>query len=313
MSENFTRSARTGLARVLGRCAPAIMLAAVAGGSAGAAATNAVEVVDDTGARIAMAAPAQRIVSLAPHLTELVYAAGAGDRLVGVVEHSDFPPAARDRPRVGDYAQFDVETILRQKPDLVVAWQSGNPASAVEQLRHLGLVVFVSEPRRLVDIATTIERFGRLAGRDVQAGRAARHFRERLAALRAGYTGEPGVTVFFQFWHQPLMTINGQHLISDAIRLCGGRNIFADLKTLAPTVDEEAVLVADPEAIVVSGGDGRDVAHLAVWRRRGELTAVRRGNLFDLPPELILRHTPRILDGAERLCADLAEARRRRD
>jgi len=290
----------------------AVLCAGFVGLSA-AAGPPAIEAVDDSGARIVLAGPARRIVSLAPHLTELLYAAGTGNHVVGAVDFSDYPEAARRLPRVGSYAQFDIEAILRLKPDLVVVWGSGNPAGQVGQLRRLGLTVFVSEPRRLEDIASTLERLGRLTDRDTEARRAARAFRERLERLRAGHAGQPVVTVFFEFWHQPLMTVNGEHVISDVIRLCGGRNIFADLAALAPAVDEEAVLIADPEAIVVSGSDGREAGRFDAWRRHAPLTAVRRGNLFWLPPDAILRHTPRILDGAERLCADLAAARAGRE
>lgn len=267
---------------------------------------------DDTGGVVELAAPARRIVSLAPHATEILYVAGAGDYLVGAVEYSDYPEAAMRIPRVGSYAGLDLERIVALRPDLVIAWQSGNPPAQVERLRALGLAVYVSEPRHIEDVATNIERLGRLAGTTDAALRAAQAFRQRHDGLRRRYAGRPPVTVFYQIWDQPLMTVNGRQLISDVIRLCGGRNVFADLPILAPTVDVEAVLAADPEAIVASGAGAARPEGLDAWRHWPQLRAVQRDNLFVVPPDVLQRHGPRILDGAEHLCAALEAARGRR-
>lgn len=267
---------------------------------------------DDAGRTVTLDHPARRVVSLAPHVTELLYAAGAGGYVVGAVDYSDYPEAAKRIPRVGSYTGLDLEAIVALRPDLVVAWQSGNPPAQVERLRALGLAVYVSEPRHIEDVATNIERLGRLAGTTDAALRAARAFRQRHEALRRRYAARPAVTVFYQIWDRPLMTVNGKQLISDVIRLCGGRNVFADLPILAPTVDVEAVLAADPEAIVASGAGAARPEWFDAWRRWPQLKAVRRDNLFVVPPDVLQRHGPRILDGAEHLCADLETARRRR-
>jgi len=267
---------------------------------------------DDSGQEVRLIAPARRIVTLAPHATELLYAAGAGDRLVGTVEYSDYPPAAKKVPRVGSYDRFDLEAISALRPDLVIAWESGNPAAQVAKLKALGLTVYSTQPNRLEDVAGQLERYGRLAGSAAAADAAAAQFRQRLEQLRRTYAGKPPVRVFYQIWINPLMTVGGPQIISDAIRLCRGENVFGHLPQMAPTVSVEAVLAADPEAIVATGmGDARP-EWLDDWNKWPRMTAVRRGNLFHINPDLMQRHTPRILDGAERLCADLEIARGRR-
>ena len=274
------------------------------------AALAEVSVSDDIGREVRLTRPAQRIVSLAPHITELLFSAGAGDRIVGVVEYSDYPPAAKELPRVGAYNAVDMERILALRPDLVVAWASGNPPALIEQLRGLGLTVFLSEPRELEDVASNLERLGRLAGTEATAQAAADAFRRRLRALRERYSARAPVSVFYQIWFRPLMTVNGEHLISKVIRLCGGRNVFAALPALVPKLDVEAVLAADPQAIVAGVREPGDDSWQADWRRWPQLRAVREGHLISVPADLLQRHTLRILDGAERLCTALDAVRR---
>jgi iron complex transport system substrate-binding protein len=267
---------------------------------------------DDAGVTLRLPAPARRIVSLAPHITENLFAAGAGERVVGVVDYSDYPEAARRIPRVGGYSLPDLESIVALRPDLVIAWQSGNADALIGKLKALGLRVYQSQPERLEDIPAAIENLGRLAGSEAEARRSATRFRERLASLRERYAGRPGVPLFYQVWHQPLMTVGGGQIINEAIRLCGGDNVFAGLAGLAPAVSVEAVLAADPEAIVASGM-GRDTpVGLDDWRAWKRLRAVARGNLFFVPADLLQRPTPRLLDGAEQLCRQLETARERR-
>ena len=271
-----------------------------------------IAVTDDSGITLRLVAPARRIVSLAPHITEALFAAGAGERLVGAVEYSDYPDAAKAIRRVGGYSRVDLEAVVALKPDLVIGWQSGNAAAQLEKLKALGLPLYVTQPNRIDDIARSIENYGRLAGTEAAAGVAAQRFRARLGQLRGRTEGRPPVRVFYQVWKSPLTTVSGKQIISDAIRLCGGVNVFADLATLAPNVSVEAVLTADPEAIVASGMDEQRPEWLDDWRRWTRMSAVARDNLFFIPPDLIQRHTPRLLDGIERLCAHLETARGRR-
>ena len=267
---------------------------------------------DDTGQEVRLKAPAKRIVALAPHLAESLYAAGAGDRLVGAVDYSDYPPEAKKLPRVGGYSRIDLEAVAALKPDLVLAWESGNNMPQVEKLKALGLTVYVSQPNRMENIADQLERLGQLAGTEGTAKAAADTFRKRLETLRSTYASKPKVRVFYHIWKAPLTTVGGPQIISDAIRLCGGENVFGKLNQMAPTVSVEAVLEADPEAIVATGmGDARP-EWLHDWDKWPRLSAVKYGNLFHINPDIMQRHTPRILDGTEKLCVYLDQARNRR-
>ncbi len=275
-----------------------------------AAGETAVAVVDDVGRRVHLSAPARRIVSLAPHLTELVHAAGAGRYLVGVDSASDYPEAVRALPRVGGLGRVDRERLLRLRPDLILVWRSATDAERQRQLETLGAAIFVSRPRSLAGVAATIERLATLAGVPERGRQAAAAYRRRLAELRARYARRAPLRVFYQVWDRPLMTINGEHVISDAIRLCGGENIFAGLRALAPRVSIEAVLAADPRFIATSDGgmDGRD--RLARWKRWPALAANRGNGYLVLPADEISRFTPRILDGVEKLCRAMDATRR---
>ena len=270
-------------------------------------------VIDDDGNTVMLKQPAKRIVSLAPHVTELLFAAGAGDRVVGVVSYSDFPAAAKKLPLVGAYNAFDLEAIIALKPDLVVAWKSTNPAGALQKLQAMSIPVFFSEPRLLEDVASNLESLGRLTGNEETANAASASYRERLGELRRQYSGSAGVSVFYQIWHQPLMTINGEHIISQAIELCGGRNVFADLSALAPNISLEPVLRKDPE-VVIAGNSALNYPNWKDdWKRWPSLRAVKNDHLFYINPDIIQRHTPRILQGAEVLCQQLEQVRIARD
>ncbi|MGI8739050.1 MAG: cobalamin-binding protein [Gammaproteobacteria bacterium] len=268
-----------------------------------------IAVTDDRGDTLTLERPARRIVSLSPHITELLFAAGAGARVVGTVEYSDYPPAARVIPRIGNYGAVNLEALLALRPDLVVAWGSGSPAALVQRLRDLGVPVYVTEPRRLADIADHIARLGHLTGTAVIAQAATDDFRRRLRALRGRYAADSEVSVFYEVWHAPLTTVNGAHLISKVMRLCGGRNVFADLPMLAPQINIESVLARDPDAIIVSGTADARPDELQNWREYPELRAVAAGHLYFIDPDLIQRHTPRILDGAEVMCGQLERVR----
>lgn len=262
---------------------------------------------DDGPGPAAATAPAQRIVSLAPHLTELVYTAGAGEKLIGVVEYSDFPPAARSLPRVGDAFRFDFERIAALKPDLVLAWESGNPVRAIERLEALGMRVAVIGSYQLADVASSLRTIGRLAGTPQAAERAAVSFEEDIAGLVDRYADAPEIAVFYQISLEPLFTVNGRHLISELLAACGGRNIFADLTELAPAVSVEAVLARDPEIIMTPSEGG--AAALDFWRRWPDLAAVREDNLFTVNANLVARATTRTLRGAREICAIFDTAR----
>ena len=267
-------------------------------------------VQDDSGAEVRLKQPARRIVSLAPHLTELLFAAGAGAQVVGSVAYSDYPPAAQQIPRVGAYDRIDLETIAALHPDLVVAWQSGNLAGHLEQIRRLGIPLLLTEPKQIDDVARILVMLGRLAGTSAVADQAGAELRARTEKLRLRYSRQAPLRVFYQVWQQPLTTVNDGQIISDVIHLCGGINVFGALPGLAPVISTEAVLRADPDVIIASGMDAARPEWLDGWKQWPQLKAVARGNLFFIPPDLIQRHTPRLLDGATQLCTQLDQARK---
>jgi len=248
----------------------------------------------------------------------MVYAAGGGKRLVGAVEYSDYPAAAREIPLVGSASRLDLERILALQPDIVIGWHSGNPPALLEKLRSLDIKVFVSYPRQLNDIAIELEIYGQIFGSQEIANASANIFRQRLHQLGKRFAFLPTVPVFYQIWHQPLSTIGSKQITNDVIRLCGGQNIFSHLATAAPQVSLESVLKANPEVIIGSGsstsmaGEDRRPPWLDEWRRWPALIAVQRDNLFHINPDLLFRPTPRLLDGTEQLCKQLQIARSRR-
>jgi iron complex transport system substrate-binding protein len=288
------------------RRAKLLVLLAVCAGLA-APPVHAVTLTDDAGFELRVEHPVERVVSLSPHLTELMFSIGAGGRLVGTVRGSDFPPAAVAIARIGDAAGLDFERILAARPQVVLAWGSGNRPVDIARLRELGLPVLVLEARRPRDIARHLQLLGALTGAQAQARAVARDFDELVDALRNRYAARAPVRVLFEIWHRPLFTINGNHIISQVLALCGGRNIFADLPDLAGEVSLEQALVADPQAIVV-GTEARD-ARVEDWQQFSYLAAVRNGNVFTVSADLITRQTPRLAGAAQQLCVDLDKAR----
>ena len=286
-------------------CATCLLLLLAACGRA-----FAVTVLDDSGREVHLDAPAQRIISLAPHITELLYAAGAGNRIVGTVRYSDYPAAARGIPRLGDTYDLDMERLVSLAPDLIIVWRSGTRQALIDAVRQLGVPVYLSEPSSLAGIAADIRRFGALAGTRAAADRAGDRFLQHLAALHRRYAGRSPVRVFYQFWQKPIYTVSGAHFVSRVISLCGGVNVFADLPALTPRVGREAVLAADPAVIIASGAGSTTPPWLDAWRKWPQIRAVRNDQLYAIPPDLLLRPTPRLLDGADRMCRDIDLARR---
>jgi len=267
-----------------------------------------VSVVDDAGRTVTLPAPAHRIVSLAPNITDALFAAGAGAYVVGTSRFTEYPEAAKKVPIVGDATMIDLERIVALKPDIVVVWKSGNAASQVEKIVRLGIPVFYAETTRLADVAAATRRFGVLAGTADAATRAAQGFEQSLADLRTTYAGRRRLKVFYQIWDRPLMTIGRAQIIDDAIALCGGTNVFADLTQAAPTVSREAVLARDPDVILSGGSTGEA---LDVWKASGFLTAVEHGNVFSIDAPTLALPSPSILPGVATLCRALDDARGR--
>lgn len=277
-----------------------------------AGAHSAPTAIDSSGRTLTLRAPAQRIVSLAPHVTELLYAAGAGTQLVGVSEYSDFPPEARALPRVAGSAGIELERVLALRPDLVVAWRFESNRAGLDRLEKLGVPVFHSEPRRLAQIAEQIEALGRLAGTEATATPAAARLQAGLAALQARYAGRAPLRVFYQIGDKPLMTLNGEHMVSSVLALCGASNVFAQAAGIASVVSLEAVAAADPDVIATGRTGGVDTAWQAAWKQRlPSLRAVRESRFATADADRLHRQGPRILSGAEALCAQLDRLRDR--
>lgn len=261
------------------------------------------------GGDLLLTGPAGRVVTLAPHLAEGVYAAGAGDRLVATVEYSEHPAAAVGVPRIGDAFRLDIERIMSLQPDLVIAWGSGNPPPAVAQMRALGLAVWTVEIRTPGEIPDFIDSVGRATGHQPEAAREAQRLRQRLSELERRHATADPVRYFYQVDARPLFTINGQHLISRGLALCGGRNIFAEEPGLAFQVSREAVILANPEVLLAPDGPGAENP-LEDWREWPGLAAVQNQAMYLLPADKISRATPRFLDALEQTCKLFAGLRR---
>jgi iron complex transport system substrate-binding protein len=270
----------------------------------------AISVKDDSGNTVTVQKPAMRVIALAPHITELLFAAGGGSHLVGVVSYSDFPEEAKKIQQVGSNRELDLERIIALKPDLVVVWRHGSSERQIDVVKQLGVPMFHSEPQKLEDIADNVAKLGQLMGTDAVAGPAAADLRRRMADLRARYAKRPVVRTFYQVWDKPLYTLNGQHIVSDALRLCGGENIFARLAVTAPVVSIEGVLQENPEAVFATAE--KNYGGVNLWKPYPTLSAVRNDNLFTIDGNLLNRAGPRMIAGAEQLCEKLEIARSHR-
>lgn len=265
---------------------------------------------DDQGTNVILKKPARRIVSLAPHITENLFAAGAGKYIVGVVAYSDYPPEANKIQQIGSYKKIDVEAVVALKPDIIIAWGTGNDELQIKQFRKLGIPVYVEDPRKIQDIADAIEDYGRMVNNMREAIEVAQDFRIRYRKIRDKYSARAKLRGFYQVWNKPLITINDQHLITDVMRICSIENMYGELTQLAPRITIESVLDKDPQMIIASGMGEEKPEWLDDWRKWTKLQAVQYNNLFFIPPAIIQRHAPRVLDAAERLCEQAETARR---
>jgi iron complex transport system substrate-binding protein len=283
-----------------------IFMAALAAAQSQAAVT----VKDDDGNPVTLQKPAQRVISLAPHVTEMLFAAGGGSHVVGVVAYSDFPEEAKKIPQIGSNREVDLERIMALKPDLIVVWRHGSSERQIEMVRKLGVPIFHSEPQKLDDIPDSLARLGQLMGTDKVAAPTAAELRQQLASLRGRYANRPPVRVFYQVWDKPLYTLSGKHIVSDALRMCGGENVFAKLPATAPVVSVEGVLGENPEAIFATAE--KNYGGVSMWKPYGMLLAMRNDNLFTIDGNLVNRSGPRMIQGAAQLCEKLELARQHR-
>ena len=275
----------------------------------GVAAAAGVVATDDRGVTLNLRAPAIRIITLAPSITEMVFAAGAGAQLVAVPRYSDFPAQAAVLPQIGDASSIDAERIVTLRPDLVIGWKSGNRAADIARLERLGLQLFVIEPLVLDDLPRALRAIATLAGTLSVAESTAGAFETRVAALRARYAGAAKVRVFYEIWHQPLMTVNDRHIISDVLRVCGGENIFAALPVLTPVVSLEDVMARKPQVVLGGGSSLSADEFMALWRAPTRLSGLRDLPVRYVDPDAIQRQTLRVLTGAEEVCRHLDSVR----
>ncbi|WP_232504012.1 cobalamin-binding protein [Thiomicrospira microaerophila] len=252
---------------------------------------------------------AQRIISLAPSLTELVYSAGAGAQLVGVVHYSDYPEDALNKPRIGRYNALNFERIIELNPDLILAWASGNKPQDIARLQHMGFKVLVRDTQKLADIPRLIAEIGHLTGNSYTANAEAQRLKDQLSQLSQDYQHASPIRVFYQVWHQPLITVNGEQFIGQAIRLCGGVNIFADQAALAPQVSREAVIKANPNLILLGGMGDMQQAWLGHWQAIPFLQASQNQHITSLNADQYQRPTARLIDGLASLCQLIDQVR----
>jgi len=272
------------------------------------ASTASLSVVDDTGVVVTLARPAQRIISLAPSMTELLFSLGAGERILGVMDYSDYPPQALQIPIVGRFDMLDMEQIIALQPDLVVAWLTGNPRNAIQRLKDLGIAVYTAEPDSMLSISEHLLRLGELTGHGTEAESLSEQLLSQLESIGTNENANPPVRVFYQVWHSPMISVGGEELINDMITRCGGSNIFAELP-VGPRVNLEDVLLRDPDVIIASGSDRESPAWLNDWLRWPEMSAVRDQHLYAIEPDLVQRHSLRALQGLQQMCEFIDRAR----
>lgn len=269
---------------------------------------DVISVVDDTGVMVTLEHPAQRIISLAPSMTELLFSLGAGDRILGVMDYSDYPPQALQIPIVGRFDMLDMEQIIALQPDLVVAWLTGNPRNAIQRLKDLGIAVYTAEPDSMLSISGHLLRLGQLTGHGAEAESLSQQLLSQLESIGASGTTHPPLRVFYQVWHAPIISVGGAELINDMITRCGGSNIFAELP-VGPRVNLEDVLLRDPQVIIASGSDRESPAWLNDWLRWPEMSAVRDQHLYAIEPDLVQRQSLRALQGLQQMCEFISRAR----
>ncbi len=275
--------------------------------SMGAPANAPWQLRDDEGRTLTLAAPPQRIVSLSPGATAMLFAAGGGARVVGTPEFSEEPAAARDIARIGDSHGFDLEKILALHPDVVVAWTGAFSAAQLQQFERAGLSVYRHRVARLDDLPVALRRLGSLLDTAPVANAAADALQSRIAALRTQYQRKLKPRVLLQIWDHPVYTLGGEQLISDAIEACGYQNLYAELRAAAPAVSLESVAARDPDVIVAVASDGHSAQDwLNQWRALPKLSAVRHGRLLSFVDARLSRLGPEAVSATESLCAQLA-------
>ncbi|WP_456021247.1 cobalamin-binding protein [Pseudomonas protegens] len=245
-----------------------------------------------------------RVVSLAPSLSEIVVELDSADLLVGVLDAGERPAEIASVASVGRYGQLDMEQLLSLKPDLLLLWPGSVGPAQRDQLKRLGIPTFVAEPHSLDQLSTQIEAIATQLGRPERGLKLATDLRQALTDLRQRYHREVPLRVFYQVWDKPLYTVGGGQIISDALEVCGARNVFADLSLPAPQVSIEAVLQHDPEVILAG-----DQVQLNAWKTWPQVAAVKRGNLLLITDKGLERPSGQMISATAKLCQLIAPDR----
>jgi iron complex transport system substrate-binding protein len=291
-------------------CVAVWILASLAVAPAPSAAVTALTVLDDTGQRVTLPRPPHRIISLAPGATEMLFAAGAGDRLIATVDYADEPAAAKKVPRIGDVTAVDIERLVALHPDVVVVWPGGGNPAQIEKIAQLGIPIYRQQVNRLADLPASLRRLGALAGDSSAAEESARTLEQEIARVAREYSKGRHPTVLLEVWNRPIYTVGGTHLMSDALTLCGARNVFGDLKELGPVIDTEAVIARNPDIIIAAAPPGEGAAWLNEWKRFSSLSAVRDGRLIAFEDQRLSRLGPSVVSATVSLCERIASVSR---
>ncbi len=264
---------------------------------------NELNIQDDLKRTVKLTKPARKIISLSPHITELLFYLEQGDKVIAIDESSDYPRQTSSLPKIGNAFQVSIEEVIRLKPDLIIAWASTESTSkSLKLIQDMGIPIFYSEPKSLEDIARTMERISILTGNTATSLSKIEEFRSKVESFsKSNANTEQASPVFYQVWNKPLMTLNGEHIVSEIIELCGGRNIFEELKITAPQVNLEAVIERNP-SLIISSDNQREF-----WDNWKTIDAVKQGNFLAVNPDHLVRPGPRILLGAEKICEAIAQ------
>ena len=262
----------------------------------------ALTLVDQTGRTLALAAPPRRIVSLVPSVTEVLYAIGAQDSLAGVTDFCDYPPEAKRKPRVGGMLSPNLETLVTLKPDLVVATRSGNTEETFDQLKRLGMPVYLVDPMTVSDVLRLVSDLGELTGHRERAADVNKDLERRISAVRDRVAGRPLPRVLYVLWPDPLIVPGKGALVSELIALAGGASVTADQGRGYPRMSLEAAVGRAPEVIILAR-HGSTVGPSAreQWQRLESMPAVNNGRLYTADGDLMHRYGPRVVVGLELL------------
>jgi len=253
--------------------------------------------------------PAKRIIALSPHAVEMLFAIGAGDKIVATLEYADYPEQALKIPRIGNYAGIQIERLLELKPDLVIGWKGGNKTSDLEKIKSLGIDVVYTQPQSIQDIISDLEKFGQLTEQQEQAQSVIDNMQKRYQLIRQTYQNKSPINVFYQLWHDPLQSVGADSWIESLIHDCGGSNIYRQASTPYPMVSMESVLVKNPQVIIIPHHSGSEVEKRIYWSKWPEISAVKAENIFTINGDLLHRFTPRSLDGLELMCEKINQGR----